>query len=48
MKEFIGYCALCKKPLYCLDGFLDGIVRDDKSAICFVCASNGSELADKE
>ena len=37
MKELVGHCQECQKEIYCLDGFLDGIVREDQSLICFEC-----------
>ncbi len=37
LKEFVGICHCCKKEIYCLNGFLNGIVKDDGMLICFSC-----------
>ncbi|WP_257349172.1 hypothetical protein [Pseudalkalibacillus decolorationis] len=36
MKEYIGPCKQCQKPIYCLDGFINGIVLVD-GLLCFDC-----------
>jgi hypothetical protein len=36
MKEYVGNCKECEKSIYCLDGFLNGIVSGD-TLICFEC-----------
>lgn len=39
MKELIGNCKVCSKPLYCLDGFFNGIHEaETETMICFECA----------
>ena len=38
MKEYVGVCAECEKAIYCEDGFLNGVVREDKQLICFECS----------
>lgn len=38
MQELVGYCKECNRQIYCVDGFLNGIVLDDKSIICFDCS----------
>lgn len=43
MEEFIGHCRICKKPIYCKMGFLDGVVQADKSLVCFDCSDEGLE-----
>jgi hypothetical protein len=37
MKEPVGQCSSCKKDLYCLEGFFNGIILDNKELICFDC-----------
>jgi hypothetical protein len=37
VKELIGVCIECKKEIYCLDGFLDGIISRNGQLICFPC-----------
>jgi hypothetical protein len=44
MQELVGHCKECGKEIYCRDGFLDGIVLEDKSLICFDC--NDAEKED--
>ncbi len=39
MKELVGNCAECDKEIYCLEGFINGVVLEDKKGIlCFDCA----------
>jgi hypothetical protein len=38
MKELVGCCTSCNKEVFCLDGFLNGVVTDKKGVIlCFDC-----------
>nr|WP_090232870.1 hypothetical protein [Fictibacillus solisalsi] len=37
MKELVGYCRQCKKPVYCLEGFLNG-VHANGTLLCFSCS----------
>lgn len=37
MVEKVGECVSCEKIIYCVDGFLDGIVIDSE-VYCFACA----------
>ncbi|WP_442594423.1 hypothetical protein [Neobacillus sp. D3-1R] len=37
MKEYIGKCSNCQKDMYCLEGFFNGIVLENKEIICFDC-----------
>lgn len=37
MQELVGQCKECKKQIFCKDGFINGIVLEDKSLICFDC-----------
>ncbi|MGA9290181.1 MAG: hypothetical protein WBV93_17760 [Anaerobacillus sp.] len=38
MKEQVGKCTICQKPIYCLGGFLDGKLSDEGSLCCFFCS----------
>jgi hypothetical protein len=40
MKELVGYCTLCSKEIYCLDGFFNGVQSDDRKMYCFECYLN--------
>ncbi|WLD94894.1 hypothetical protein [Alkalihalobacillus sp. AL-G] len=42
MKEYIGTCKECQKSIYCLDGFLNGIVLKD-GILCFECHEEESQ-----
>jgi hypothetical protein len=42
MKELVGNCCECKKEIYCLDGFLNGVVKD-KNIYCFECFDSANE-----
>ncbi len=37
MKELVGYCTKCEREVFCLNGFLEGEVTDEKEVICFDC-----------
>ncbi len=37
MKEYIGCCLYCKKEIYCLDGFFNGVHTETKDLLCFDC-----------
>lgn len=44
MKEFVGTCKDCEKEIYCLDGFINGVVLEDKKGIlCFDCAEENQD-----
>ncbi|MBD2869910.1 hypothetical protein [Paenibacillus arenilitoris] len=43
MRELVGSCKACGHDIYCFDGFLDGIVLEDKSLICFGCMEKADE-----
>ncbi|MCZ8495440.1 MULTISPECIES: hypothetical protein [Priestia] len=36
MKEYVGICTVCQKNVYCLEGFLNGVVVEGK-LVCFAC-----------
>ncbi|WP_261132535.1 hypothetical protein [Bacillus sp. Marseille-Q3570] len=36
MKEYIGKCEICNKPIYCMDGFFNGI-KTKTGVRCFDC-----------
>jgi hypothetical protein len=42
MEEYIGECFTCRRPVYCLNGFLDGVVSEGK-VYCFECAESRLE-----
>ncbi|WP_458412919.1 hypothetical protein ACNQFZ_19230 [Schinkia sp. CFF1] len=37
MRELVGVCQDCNKEIYCENGFLNGIVKEDGKLICFGC-----------
>ncbi|MEG9296187.1 hypothetical protein V6B33_06980 [Mangrovibacillus sp. Mu-81] len=37
MKELVGNCDRCEKPLYCLDGFFNGVKTHSGKSLCFDC-----------
>jgi hypothetical protein len=39
MQELVGHCKECSKEIYCKDGFLEGIVLEDKSLVCLDCSN---------
>ncbi|MFC4556897.1 hypothetical protein ACFO3D_01585 [Virgibacillus kekensis] len=39
MRELIGECGSCGKPIYCKDGFFDGDQIDGK-LLCNECSDN--------
>ncbi|MCT2536663.1 hypothetical protein NYQ66_12935 [Aquibacillus koreensis] len=43
MKEKAGKCVKCARIVYCLEGFLDGVVSEDKELYCFSCIEVESE-----
>jgi hypothetical protein len=46
MQEIVGHCKKCNKQILCDNGFLNGIVLEDKSLICFDCSNEKQESAD--
>lgn len=38
MQELVGYCISCNKPVFCQDGFINGLVLEDKTLLCFDCS----------
>lgn len=38
MVELVGLCVACKKEVFCRNGFLDGVVTEDKKLYCNDCA----------
>lgn len=48
MQELVGQCSECGKPIYCKMGFLDGIVQDDKSILCFECLGDEGETSEED
>ncbi|SFK54042.1 hypothetical protein SAMN04487936_1177 [Halobacillus dabanensis] len=37
MKEKVGYCTICGKELFCENGFLNAILENDHTLVCFPC-----------
>lgn len=38
MKELVGMCSNCNKEIYCLDGFINGVVINNSGKLlCFDC-----------
>ena len=37
MKELVDYCYFCNKPLYCLEGFFNGVNVKSGINSCFTC-----------
>lgn len=37
VKELVGVCHTCRKDVFCLDGFLNGVYSDNKEIYCFAC-----------
>jgi hypothetical protein len=42
-KELVGKCKICQKNIYCNSGFIEGIVLEDKTLICFKCTKKQAE-----
>ncbi|WP_338447854.1 hypothetical protein R4Z09_16560 [Niallia oryzisoli] len=38
MKELVSTCCECGKDIYCLNGFFNGVLTDDKKTLCYDCA----------
>jgi hypothetical protein len=37
MKEHVGICEICKKDLFCMDGFFQGEIGPSGKLFCFSC-----------
>jgi hypothetical protein len=37
MREHVGVCHICTRDIYCLDGFLNGIIDDKGQLTCLEC-----------
>ncbi len=46
MQELVGYCKYCKSPVYCLDGFFNGVIIENKEICCFLCQANENKEKD--
>lgn len=42
-KEFVGICGVCEKNVYCHNGFLEGVVQEDHTLVCFSCHNEDKE-----
>ncbi|GIQ66204.1 hypothetical protein PACILC2_47720 [Paenibacillus cisolokensis] len=38
MRELVGECEVCRKEIYCEDGFLNGRLDEGGRLTCFTCA----------
>jgi len=43
MRELVGTCKACQREIYCLDGFLNGVVTNDNEIYCFECIDGASK-----
>ena len=43
MEELVGSCRICGASIYCKEGFLNGIVNEDKTLVCFECAEEEAD-----
>lgn len=48
MKELVGECAECRKSIYCFDGFLDGVISENRRLYCFSCKGFSEKADTKE
>lgn len=48
MQELVGHCKECNKHIFCNDGFLTGVVAEDKSLLCFECSGKEQEPLNQE
>ncbi|GHH98240.1 hypothetical protein [Neobacillus kokaensis] len=42
MKELVGMCKCCGKEIFCLDGFFNGVITENKQTYCFDCHETSS------
>ncbi|MGK9057071.1 hypothetical protein [Mammaliicoccus vitulinus] len=42
-KEFVGKCVACDSKIYCSSGFIEGVVQQDKTLLCFKCSNKKDE-----
>lgn len=38
LQELVGHCVTCEKRIFCNDGFINGIILEDKTLLCFDCS----------
>jgi len=43
VQEPVGHCSKCGTSIYCKDGFLDGVVNEDQTLVCFDCRDERAE-----
>lgn len=43
MRELVGQCSMCGKEIFCVDGFLEGVVMEDKQLQCLTCSEEQSD-----
>lgn len=37
LRELVSLCKCCKKDVYCIDGFFNGVHTEEKEIYCFEC-----------
>lgn len=45
MQDLVGQCKACKRKIYCNDGFINGIVLEDTTLICFDCSEHEQSVS---
>ncbi|SDH37831.1 hypothetical protein [Alteribacillus bidgolensis] len=45
MKEKVGNCTVCGKEVFCLNGFLNGVLDNQKNLFCFLCIEKKEKQA---
>ncbi len=48
MKEKVGKCSHCGRTIFCISGFLNGVIHKEGVLICFPCVENHSQIENKE
>jgi hypothetical protein len=48
MQELIGQCDVCKKELYCMDGFFQGEMDSTGKLFCYSCYIEEKKESDEK
>lgn len=48
MQERVGSCKTCNREVFCNDGFINGVVLEDKTLVCFDCFEEAEKTASTE
>lgn len=48
MHELVGCCERCHRPIYCENGFFNGVVLPGHHYLCFDCEEKQSEEAEQQ